>query len=160
MLILPTQLTMAVGLLIIGLFVTGLLGSAIAASGKCKRTPEDSLGPFYKVGAPVRASVGKGYVLSGFVKSSKDCFPIEGARIELWLAGPDGKYSDEYRATVLSDKSGAFRFESHFPPGYSGRPPHIHIRVSTDGFKPLVTQHYPVKGKAQGTFDLVLAPGN
>ena len=158
MLIHVTQSTIAVG--VIGLLLGGVLGSAIAASQECKPTPQDSLGPFYKADAPVRSSVGKGYVLSGSVKSSKDCSPIEGARVELWLAGPDGKYSDEYRATVLSEKSGAYRFESHFPPGYSGRPPHIHMRVTKDGFKLLVTQHYPVKGQTQGTFDLVLAPGN
>jgi protocatechuate 3,4-dioxygenase beta subunit len=33
--------------------------------------------------------------------------------------------------------------ESNFPPGYSGRPPHIHIRISANGFRSLATQHYP-----------------
>jgi protocatechuate 3,4-dioxygenase beta subunit len=125
---------------------------------KCKPTRQDALGPFYKPNAPLRAIVGKGYLLSGLVKSSKDCSTLEGARIEFWLAGPKGEYDDDHRATLFSDKSGAYRFESNPPAGYSGRPPHIHIRVTAEGFKALVTQHYPVEGQTQGKFDLVLTP--
>jgi hypothetical protein len=31
-------------------------------------------------------------------------------------------------------------------------------RVTAKGYRTLVTQHYPVAGYTQGTFDLVLAP--
>jgi len=124
----------------------------------CKPTEPDMLGPFYKAGAPVRSSVGKGYVLSGVVRSSKDCSPIKGAQIEFWLAGPDRQYDNSHRATVYSDTEGSFRFESNYPEPYYGRPPHIHIRVSAGGFRTLVTQHYPEKGKSRATFDLVLLP--
>ena len=125
---------------------------------RCMPTRQDALGPFYKPNAPLKTSVGKGYLLSGLVKSSKDCSTLEGARIEFWLAGPNGQYDDEHRATLFSDKSGAYRFESNPPPSYSARPPHIHIRVTAKGFKALVTQHYPVEGQTQGTFDLLLTP--
>lgn len=138
-----------------------LMGMAVApgdAGDKCKPTPPDALGPFYKPEAPVRASVGKGYLLGGTVKSSKTCLPISGARIEFWLAGPDGSYDDAHRATVVADDSGAYRFESNFPPSYANRPPHIHLRVSAEGFKTLVTQHYPQRGQSQASFDLVLQP--
>jgi protocatechuate 3,4-dioxygenase beta subunit len=124
----------------------------------CTPTEPDALGPFYKAGAPERESVGKGYVLMGMVKSSADCSAVKGARIELWLAGPDGGYGDDYRAIVFSDASGSYRFQSNFPPAYAGRPPHIHLRVSAKGFETLVTQHYPAKGKTEATFDLVLVP--
>jgi len=130
----------------------------IALAASCKPTPPDMLGPFYKPGAPVRSSVGKGYLLKGAVRSSKDCAPVAGARIEFWLAGPGGEYDDEHRATVIADASGAYRFESNFPPPYSGRPPHIHIKASAPGFRTLVTQHYPQKGAKEGSFDLVLVP--
>ena len=123
---------------------------------RCEPTPADYLGPFYKANAPVRSSVGKGYQLTGMVISSGDCTPIAEAVIELWLTGPDGSYDDDHRATVYSDGSGRYRFESNFPPGYSGRPPHIHIRVSANGHKTLTTQHYPVAGHGAGEFDLVL----
>ena len=124
----------------------------------CTPTPPDALGPFYKPNAPIRNSVGKGYELRGRVMSSRDCSPIPQARIELWMAGPDGNYKDDYRATVISDESGKYRFASHFPPAYSGRPPHIHVRVTADGFKTLITQHYPEAASTKGELDLVLIP--
>ena len=124
----------------------------------CHPTPEDALGPFYKPNAPMRSSIGQGYVLTGTVRSSKDCSAIEGARIEFWLADPNGRYDDDHRATLLSGKSGLYRFESNFPPPYSGRPSHVHIRVSAQGYKTLVTQHYPGRGRTEGEFDLVLIP--
>ena len=124
----------------------------------CTPTPPDALGPFYKSGAPLRNSVGKGYELNGKVLSSRDCAPIKKARIELWMASPDGEYKDDYRATLVTDESGEYAFESHPPPSYLNRPPHIHIRVSADGFNTLSTQHYPEKGSSKAEFDLVLIP--
>ncbi|MHB8883028.1 MAG: peptidase associated/transthyretin-like domain-containing protein [Thermodesulfovibrionales bacterium] len=126
----------------------------------CSPTPPDVLGPFYKTGAPVRGSVGKGYLLQGSARSAKDCRPIEGAKIEFWMAGPDGEYQDRYRSTLYSGKSGSYSFGSHFPPPYAGRPPHIHIRVSAPGHQTLVTQHYPLQGSGKAQLDLVLVPDN
>ncbi|RJR42634.1 MAG: intradiol ring-cleavage dioxygenase [Deltaproteobacteria bacterium] len=146
-------------LLLLALFVSGAVVAAAAApEWQCPPTKEDALGPFYKPNAPVRSSVDKGYVLEGVVKSARDCAAIPGAKIEFWLAGPDGNYDDAHRAAVLADKSGAYRFESNFPPKYTFRPPHIHVKVTAPGFRDLVTQHYPRKGEKQGTFDLVLVP--
>lgn len=124
----------------------------------CKPTEPDMLGPMYKPDAPMRSSVGTGYILTGMVKSSKDCAPIKGAKIEFWLAGPDKEYDDKHRATLFSEASGAYRFESNFPPGYFGRPPHIHVLVSAAGFRTLVTQHYPKSETTGAAFDLVLIP--
>jgi len=124
----------------------------------CTPTEPDMLGPFYKPNAPARMSVGTGYVLKGVVRSSADCSPLPGAVLELWLAGPDGKYDDVHRATITADDSGAYRFESNVPPAYYGRPPHIHLRVSAKGFKTLVTQHYPEKGANGAVFNVVLIP--
>ena len=136
---------------------------SIALSGTahgltCAPTEPDALGPFYQPDAPVRSHVGKGYVLTGTVKSTAECMPIPNAKIEIWMAGPDGEYADAYRATLFSDSSGAFRFESHIPPPYYGRRQHIHILVSAAGFRTLVTQHYPEKGKTAAVFDLVIMP--
>ena len=137
-----------------------ILIAALSSAGvdDCRPTEPDMLGPFYEADAPVRSSVGKGYVLSGIVRSSKDCSPVSGAHIEFWLTGPDGQYDDSHRATVYADDKGAYRFESNYPKPYYGRPPHIHIRVTARGFSPLVTQHYPEKRKSGATFDLVLIP--
>jgi protocatechuate 3,4-dioxygenase beta subunit len=106
----------------------------------------------------VRSGVGQGYTLRGVVRTAKDCSPLKGARVEFWLAGPDGRYDDLHRATVPADENGAYRFESNYPPAYGGRPPHIHIRVAAEGFTTLVTQHYPEKGRSGAELDLVLSP--
>lgn len=124
----------------------------------CRPTESDQLGPMYKPDAPVRSSVGEGYVLAGVVRSSTDCKPISGARIELWLANPEGSYDDKHRATVYVKESGEYRFESNFPPSYGGRPSHIHLRVTAPGYKLLVTQHYTKAGDTHATLDLVLVP--
>jgi protocatechuate 3,4-dioxygenase beta subunit len=126
----------------------------------CEATLPDQEGPFYVPGAPERSSVGQGHVLRGVVRSSDGCAPIAGAQIEFWMAGPDGEYTDDYRATQFTDAAGAYRFESNFPPPYTGRPPHIHLRVSAEGFETLITQYYPAEGQTEGAFDLVLIPGN
>jgi len=50
------------------------------------------LGPFYEPDAPVRTSVGSGYVLSGAVLTAAECKPIRNAHIEFWLANPRACY--------------------------------------------------------------------
>jgi protocatechuate 3,4-dioxygenase beta subunit len=122
----------------------------------CKPTQPDMLGPFYEPGAPVRTSVGSGYVLSGRVLAAEECEPIPKARIEFWLANPRGDYDDAHRATVLAGERGEYRLESNVPVSYGGRPPHIHVRVRAPGYEDLVTQHYPERGQRKANFDLVL----
>ena len=122
----------------------------------CKPTQPDMLGPFYEPGAPVRTSVGSGYVLSGAVLAAAECKPIQDARIEFWLANSRGDYDDAHQATVFADQRGRHRFESNVPVSYSGRPPHIHVRVRAPGYGELITQHYPERGQRKATFDLIL----
>ena len=122
----------------------------------CKPTQPDMLGPFYEPDAPVRSSVGSGYVLSGAVLAAAECKPIPNARIEFWLANPRGEYDDAHRATVFAGHRGEYRLESNVPVSYGGRPPHIHIRVKAPGYEELVTQHYPERAQRKANFDLVL----
>jgi protocatechuate 3,4-dioxygenase beta subunit len=122
----------------------------------CKPTQPDMLGPFYEPGAPVRTSVGSGYVLSGAVLAATECEPISNARIEFWLANSRGDYDDAHRATVFAGERGEYRFQSNVPVSYGGRPPHIHVRVTAPGYEELVTQHYPERGQRKANFDLVL----
>ncbi len=147
-------LAIAVGVLLLTAVATTTHGAAT-----CAPTKPDILGPFYKPNAPVRSTVGTGHVLTGMVKSAGTCAPIAGARVEFWLVAPTGQYDDAHRATVFSDRAGSYRFESNFPVPYSGRPPHIHIRVSATGYQTLVTQYYPAQGEREVTFALVIVPG-
>jgi catechol 1,2-dioxygenase len=129
---------------------------AAGRSADCKPTQHEMLGPFYEPGAPVRTSVGSGYVLSGAVLAAEACKPIPTARIEFWLANPRGDYDDAHRATVFADERGRYRLESNVPVSYGGRPPHIHVRVRAPGYEELVRQHYPERSQRKATFDLVL----
>lgn len=129
-----------------------------ARAAKCTPTAWDEIGPFYRPNAPVRDVIGKGYVLSGTVRSSADCSPIPRARIQFWQTGPSGNYEDAYRATVIADAKGHYRLQTTPPPGYAQRPPHIHILVDIKGFEGLVTQHYPKPGSKGAKMDLVLVP--
>lgn len=125
------------------------------AASRCAPTRADSLGPFYEPGAPVRSRVGTGYVMRGRVLTT-GCRSIARARVEFWLANPQGTYDDAHRATVIASRTGGYRFGSNRPPAYQGRPPHIHVRVTARGFRTLVTQHYPKAGSNTAVFNLVL----
>ncbi len=142
------------------IFLTALMtcDSQAAKVTRCEPTPFDEIGPFYRPGAPVRSTVGSGYVLSGQVLSSKGCRPLPKARIEFWLVNPHGEYDDDHRATVFADRQGFYRFESNRPTDYVGRLPHIHIMVTADGHEQLITQHYPKQNEATAEFNLVLVP--
>jgi protocatechuate 3,4-dioxygenase beta subunit len=122
----------------------------------CKPTQPDMLGPFYEPGAPVRSSVGSGYLLSGAVLAAKACKPIPTARIEFGLANPSGDYDDAHRATVFAGQRGRYRLESNVPVFYGGRQPYIHVRVTAPDYEELVTQHYPERSQRKANFELVL----
>jgi catechol 1,2-dioxygenase len=130
--------------------------AAAGGPADCKPTKPDMLGPFYEPGAPVRTSVGSGYVLSGTVLAAEECKPIPNAHIEFWLANSMGDYDDAHRATLFAGQRGEYRFQSNVPVSYGGRPPHIHVRVRAPGYEELVTQHYPERGQRKANFDLVL----
>jgi len=133
-------------------------GTPLTAADKCPPTPWDEIGPFYRPAAPLRGTIGSGYILSGTVRSAADCRPLPGARIEFWQANRAGVYDDAHRATIIADQQGRFRLETDFPAGYSKRPPHIHILVDLRGFAGLISQHYPQRNQKKATLDLVLSP--
>jgi protocatechuate 3,4-dioxygenase beta subunit len=131
--------------------------SAGAAPG-CPATVPDGFGPFGRGSPPVRASIGRGHVLTGVVLSALDCRPIRGARVELWQANAKGRYVRATSATVLVDRSGRFRFEGPYPPSYGGSSPHIHLRVVGPGHEVLLSRYEPLRGARRGTVRLVLVP--
>ena len=131
---------------------------APAAQTSCAPTRPDAEGPFYKANAPERSRTGKGFVITGTVKSASDCAALSGARIEWWSANSKGEYDDEHRATQRAEKEGSYRYETDFPAPYPGRPRHLHVRVTAPGHRPFVTQIYPKAGQAAMNFDFVLVP--
>ncbi len=96
--------------IVIGLIMLLLVtGGDAALAVTCTPTPWDEIGPFYRPNAPVRNTIGKGYFLSGTVRSADDSRPLPNIRIEVWQVGPGGEYNADHRATLFSDQNGRYR---------------------------------------------------
>lgn len=121
------------------------------AKPRCIPTFGDELSPSYKPNAPVRSVIGQGHILTGVVRSSVDCAPIPGAKLELWSEDPGGGHPDEFRSTVFADSSGAYRFECN-------PTDHIHMLISASGYRTTASNAYHTEGNPQGIFDIVLEP--
>lgn len=128
------------------------------AAGGCQATPSDGSGPFGRGLPPRRAKIGTGHVLTGVVLSVLDCRPIAGATVELWQSNKKGVYTLAGSATVVTNRSGRFRFEGPYPASYEGRPAHIHLRVQARLHQPLLTRYEPARGARRGSLRLVLSP--
>jgi protocatechuate 3,4-dioxygenase beta subunit len=126
--------------------VTGGGGGCVAGY----ESPDD-LSESYRPGAPVREVVGQGHVLTGTVRSIRDCEPVAGARVELWPDIEPIGHPDDQRAAVLTGADGGYRFQSD-------PPDHIHILVSAQGFEPLSTNRYHPEGRSSGRMDILLVP--
>ena len=138
------------------LAVTGLGASAPAAQ-RCAPTLSDGAGPFGRGAPPRRASIGKGHVLTGLVLSV-DCRPVAGARVHLWQANKLGVYTRAGSATVVTDRTGQFRFEGPRPVSYEGRPPHIHLRILAQDHEVLMTRYVARPRANRGSIRVVLTP--
>jgi protocatechuate 3,4-dioxygenase beta subunit len=124
----------------------------------CRPTPTDAGGPFGSGEPPLRTKIGTGHVLTGVVLSALDCTPIRGARVEFWQSNPNGVYTRAGSGTVITGRSGRFRFEGPVPSSEGGFPGHIHIRVDAAGYVPLLTRYVPPRGSHRGNIRLVLVP--
>ena len=139
------------------LLMAGLgLAAPLGAQPACAPTAADIEGPFYTPNAPARESTGRGFTVTGVVRSAPSCGPIKGARLEWWQANPAGQYDDAHRGSLSTGESGTYRFETDVPPPYSGRRPHIHLKVFAPGHRTLTTQLYPKPGQTNAVFDLVV----
>ncbi len=121
------------------------------ATSRCTSTLGDELSPSYKPDAPVRSVVGQGHILTGVVRSSANCAPIPNVKLELWPEEPGVGHPDEYRSTVFTDSSGAYRFECN-------PTDHIHMRISAQGYRSIASNAYHPEGQPEGIFDIVLEP--
>jgi len=127
-------------------------------------TPSQSEGPFYPVALPTdndfdllrtgSAAYGKGQPawIEGVVTDTGGV-PVAGAVVEIWQCDQDGNYHhprDGGKADpafqgfgrVAVGKDGRYRFRTLKPAPYSGRTPHIHVKVKLDRHDLLTTQMY------------------
>lgn len=122
---------------------------ALACSGVL--TSPNMEGPYYTAGSPERASLvepgmtGTPILITGQV-FTQDCQPLAGAKVDFWQADDSGEYDNagyRLRGHVITDTNGAYTIETIVPGLYTGRPPHIHVKVfSPDGSELLTTQLY------------------
>jgi protocatechuate 3,4-dioxygenase beta subunit len=120
----------------------------------CEATADNIEGPFYKAGAPSRATLvgerdrGERFVLTGSVRST-ECEPLAGAVLDVWHADWRGDYDNEgftYRGTLATDARGRFTLRTIIPGRYLNgrryRPAHIHVKLRARGRETLTTQLY------------------
>ena len=122
----------------------GLAPPADCTPGTRARTA----GPFYTPETPQRDTlrepdtVGEPLVFEGLLLRH-DCRPLAGAVIDIWHCDEHGRYDNRgfrYRGHQFTDATGAFSIETIRPGHYTGRTPHIHVRVQGEGTPLLTTQ--------------------
>ena len=143
-------------------------------------TPSQPEGPFYPktlpadrdadltqvAGRPARAA-GTLLYFSGRV-FSRDGRALPGTLVELWQCDNFGRYhhagddgvprDDNFQGygVVTADAEGRFAFKTIRPVPYSGRPPHIHLRLRHANAPPLTTQLY-MAGDAAGADGVLMS---
>jgi len=135
-----------------------------------QKTPDDVEGPFYPVDAiPIRSqliidpkTLKDGIMqLQGKVLTSTGK-PLIGAKVEIWQCDSKGFYDHPYSTerhnfdkrfagfgAQLSDSQGRYSFNTLYPVPYTGRPPHIHVKIWHNNRELLTTQLY-LKGGTGG----------
>jgi protocatechuate 3,4-dioxygenase beta subunit len=147
---------------------------AVRAQGPLPLTPAQTEGPFYPVQLPAdtdadllvqgprRYAKGEAAWLDGQLLDAQGRV-LRGGMVEIWQCDADGHYHHPGdggradadfqgfgRATV--DAEGRFRFRTLKPVAYSGRTPHIHVKVKLGSRELLTTQLY-VEGDAGNARD-------
>ena len=140
------------------------LSPALAQARPLRATPSQTEGPFYPVSLPAdsdadllrngNVAYGKGQPawVEGTVTDLAGA-PVSGAVVEIWQCDHAGHYhhpGDGGRADpafqgfgkVAVGRDGRYRFRTLKPVPYSGRTPHIHVKVRLDRMELLTTQLY------------------
>ena len=140
------------------------LAPALAQGRNLRPTPNQTEGPFYPVVLPAdidydllrNGSVsyrhGEPVWVDGTVTDMAGV-PVSGATVEIWQCDHTGHYhhpGDGSRADpafqgfgrVTVGRDGRYRFRTLKPVPYSGRTPHIHVKVRLDRIELLTTQLY------------------
>lgn len=143
--------------------VASVWRGAVAAERQ-RPTPAQTEGPFYPVELPAdsdfdllaqgerRYTQGQPAWVEGSV-TDVDGRAVAGAAVEIWQCDQQGRYhhpGDRGRADpafqgfgrVLVGADGRYRFRTIRPAPYSGRTPHIHVKVKLGARELLTTQLY------------------
>lgn len=132
-----------------------LVWHSSASAAECAPTESNIEGPFYKAGAPERASIwesgmeGRKLTVTGRVLNTR-CEPLSHAVLDVWQCDAHGVYDNTgytLRGKLLTDGKGRYEMTTILPPPYKVskeryRPAHIHLKVSGPGTEVLTTQLY------------------
>lgn len=172
------SMAVAVGGLAMSGGVSGVLAQAF------KRTPLQTLGPFYPVlqpldqdadlttiaGKPGRAEGQVIHVMGRVLNLQGQ--PVQGARVEIWQTNTHGRYNHpsdtnpapldphfEGFAVQTTDVEGRYRFKTIKPAAYPAnpnwmRPPHIHFDVTGKSNRVITQMYFP--GEPLNDKDLLL----
>jgi protocatechuate 3,4-dioxygenase beta subunit len=152
------------------------LGARAQPQARLRPTPAQTEGPFYPVRLPadadhdllrngsLRYTGGQPTWLHGTVQDMEGR-PVRGAQVEIWQCDEDGHYDHPGdgarqnpafqgfgRTAVALD--GSWRFRTIKPVPYSGRTPHIHVKVRLAARELLTTQLY-VAGDPGNARDMI-----
>lgn len=140
---------------------SGVRAQPVAAR---RPTPAQTEGPFYPVALPHDSdgdllrngsrAYGRGQpAFVGGIVTDLEGGPVAGAQVEIWQCDEAGHYhhpGDGGRADpdfqgfgrVTVGRDGRYRFRTIRPVAYSGRTPHIHVKVKLGRHELLTTQLY------------------
>ena len=141
-----------------------------------RATPSQTEGPFYPVTFPKDLDFdllrngdqnypkGQSAWIGGNVVSLAGQ-PVAGAQVEIWQCDHDGHYRHpgdggmadqrfQGFGRVTADVNGSYRFRTMRPVAYSGRTPHIHVKVRL-GTRVLLTTQLYVAGERANTRDFL-----
>lgn len=141
--------------------------TAADPAGACpaRATSADQEGPYYSTAAPARENLreegmaGRPILISGQV-FDPDCRPVPGAVLDFWHADAEGQYDNagyRLRGRVAAGADGSYRLETISPTAYTGRPPHVHLKVFDAAGKERLTTQLYFPG-AEGSADVAQAP--
>jgi protocatechuate 3,4-dioxygenase beta subunit len=75
----------------------------------------------------------------------QNCEPVAGAKLDFWQTDASGEYDNvgyRMRGHQFTDGDGNYALETILPGVYTGRPPHIHVKVNAPGGPVLTSQIY------------------
>ena len=166
------------------LIATALLPLALpdAHGAMLVPTPSQTEGPFYPKTIPAEHDADLTQVAGRAVKArgtplyfggralTRYGRPVPGATIELWQCDVHGRYhhvgyggeprDDNFQGygVTVTDDDGHYAFKTIRPVPYTGRPPHLHVRVRPENGAALTTQIYIAGDAVDGDPVLRAAP--
>lgn len=125
---------------------------------RCKATKSNPGGTNnYIPDAPERDSLGSGFVITGLVRSAEGCRPLEGVRIQVWLATETGGEQDN-RASVRTGPDGRYRIETAPTVPQFGEP-NIHVGYDDGDYRDVFIRRVVDLDDERAVVDLTLARG-